>query len=217
MEDEAPHVKGRRRYDATRRRAEAQRTREEVITAARRLFLTDGYPGTTVAAIAKAAGVSVETVYKRFGGKPGLVRAIWDAGLQGSGDSPAERRSDALHDHESDPHAIVQAWGALVAEVAPLAAPVLLLIAEAAATDPQMARLRDEIETERLARMEANARRLAAGDRLRPGVTIHEARDVLWLYSSPGLYESLVLRRGWSPERFGAFVADAIAAALLPA
>jgi hypothetical protein len=39
---------------------------------------------------------------------------------------------------------------------------------------------------------------------------------VLWTYSSPELYELLVIRRGWSVERYGRFIADSMIAALLP-
>jgi hypothetical protein len=58
--------------------------------------------------------------------------------------------------------------------------------------------------------MTANAKRL----RLREGVTLDEARDVLWLVTSPELYDLMVIRRRWSPERFGRFVTDTISGAL---
>jgi AcrR family transcriptional regulator len=46
---------------------------------------------TTVRAIAAAAGVSADTIYKSFGVKPGLIRAIHDHALEGKGPIPAER------------------------------------------------------------------------------------------------------------------------------
>jgi hypothetical protein len=63
--------------------------------------------------------------------------------------------------------------------------------------------------------MRANARRLDEAGHLRPGVTVDEAADVMWTYSSAELYELLVLRRGMPLERYGQFVADAMMAALL--
>ena len=69
-------VKPKRRYDSPRRAEQARQTRAAVVEAARRLFLRDGFAATTIAAIAAQAQVSVETIYKAFGGKPGLVRAI---------------------------------------------------------------------------------------------------------------------------------------------
>src|SRR3954454_3978189 len=150
MEPNPSFVKPRRRYDATRRRQQAARTRETVLDAAQRLFLAGGYAATTIADIAAGADVSVETIYKAFGGKPGLVRAIWERGLAGAGPIPAWRRSDDMRLHEPDPRVVIQGWGTLTTEVAPRVAPILLLIRAAAANEPDMASLREEVERERL-------------------------------------------------------------------
>jgi AcrR family transcriptional regulator len=160
--------------------------------------------------------VSVETIYKAFGGKPGLVRAIVERGLAGAGAVPAPERSDQMQQAEDDPRKIIAAWGTFTTEVAPLVSPILLLVRDAAATDPDMANLQDEVNADRLERMTHNARNLYEAGYLRPGITLEMASDVLWTYSSPELYELLVLRRGWSPERYGRFVAEAMTAALLP-
>lgn len=215
MERNSP-VKARRSYDSSRRRHQADRSHAAVLDAARRLFLAAGYSATTLTAIAESADVSVETIHKAFGGKRGLVRAIWRHGLDGSGPIPAWRRSDDMRLTEPKPEVVIRNWGALTAEVAPRAAPILLLIRAAAATDPEMATLHQEAELARLERMERNARHLHERGYLRAGVSLEEARDVLWSYSSPELYELLVLRRGWPPDRYGRFVADGMIAALLP-
>jgi hypothetical protein len=47
-------------------------------------------------------------------------------------------------------------------------------------------------------------------------VSVNEARDVLWTYNSAELYDLLVLHRGWSPKRYGRWIAEALIAALLP-
>ena len=209
-------VNSRRRYDATRRRDRADRAREEVVDAGSRLFLAQGFAATTVTAIAQASRVSEETVYKAFGNKIALVRAIRDQALAGAGPVHAERRSDRLQTSEDDPRTIIRGWGVLTMEVAPRVAPVLLLVREAAASDPELARLQAEMDAARLTRMTHNARTLLKGRHLRSGITLEAAADVLWTYSSPELYELLVIRRGWSPERYGHFIADAMVSALLP-
>jgi hypothetical protein len=121
-----------------------------------------------------------------------------------------------LRHDESDPQAIIQGWGRLTAEVAPRIAPILLLVRAAASSDPEMASLRAEMESSRLTRMTDNAHALAAAGHLRAGITVRHAAEVMWTYSSPELYELLVLTRGWPLPRYGGFVADAMAAALLP-
>jgi AcrR family transcriptional regulator len=210
-------VKPRRPYDSRRRRVQADTTRRDVLHAARRLLLEHGYAGTTISSIAEAAGVSPETIYKSFGGKSGLVRAIWTQSLEGAGPVPAETRSNALRATERDARRLIRAWGQLVTEVAARLAPVVVLIRAAAVSDSGMAELVADIEDQRLRRMEDNAQALLELGGVRRDLTLDEARDVMWTYTSPELIELLVVRRGWSAEQFGGFVAEQmIAAFLLP-
>jgi AcrR family transcriptional regulator len=214
---EEPAVKSTRPYDLTRRAARARAARATVVETARRLLLADGYAATTVAAIAAEAGVSAESVYKGFGGKPGLVRAVCERALEGTGEVSAEARSDQLQAETADPRMLVRGWAELMTEVAPQVAPVLLLVRAAAAVDGDMARLRAELEESRLARMTQNARTLAAAGHLRAGVGLSAAAEVMWAYTSPELFEMLVLSRGWSVRRYSRFVEEALTTALLAA
>ena len=201
----------KRQYDASARRARAEATRDAVIAAARELFLSRGYAATTVSEVATSCEVSVEYVYKRFGGKAGLVRAVVARALEGSGS--AESRSDALD--ADDPLALIRGWGRLSAEVSPLVAPVLLLVRAAAAQDPKVVGLADDLDSARRRRMAGNARRLVKAGHLRKGLTVQHATDVLWTFSAPELYDLLVVRREWTADQFGDFVARGIAGELL--
>jgi len=208
-----PNVKTRP-YDSSRRRANAAARRRRVLDAARRRLLADGYAATTVAAIAEAAGVSPETIYKSFGGKAGLVRALRDDALRGAGPEPAEIRSDRLR-AEADPRIVVRGWARLATEVAPRVVPVLLLVRDAGASDPAMKSLYEEMDADRLRRMGDNAGYLYDGGHLRPGTHREHATDLLFAVSSPEMFELLVLRRGWDLERFADFVCDTITSGLL--
>ena len=216
MEVNVVPVKPKRRYDSSRRRKQALRAQETILEAAKQLFLRGGYAGTTIASIAEVADVSVETIYKKFGGKPALVRAIWEKGLEGAGPIPAEQRSDEMRTLERDPYRVMQRWGTFVTEVSPLVVPMFLLMQTAAATDREMAALLEELDDVKLERMEHHARQLFERGDFREGVTLEHARDVLWAYSSAELYELLVLRRRWPLELYGQFVAEGMIAALLP-
>ena len=209
-------VNTRRRYDSSGRRERARQTRDQITDTAKEMFLADGYAATTVAAIAAAAHVSVETIYKGFGGKPGLVRAIIEKGLAGEGPAPAEQRSDHIRDTEPDPRRIFAAWGAFTAEVGPRVFPILQL-ARDAASDPEVAATLEEISAARLARMTVNAAGLATAGHLRPGITVSQAADIMWAINSPELFELLVLHRGWTYERYGQLIAQVLASTLLPA
>ncbi len=64
--------------------------RDELIAAARHLFVQDGYDATSMAALARAAGVSPNTLYWYFANKDDLLIAVLDTVLV-----------EALADHQS--------------------------------------------------------------------------------------------------------------------
>ena len=204
-----------RRYDASRRREQARLNREAIVAAARQRFLDDGFTSTTIATIAADAGATADTIYKSFGGKAGLLRAMCEDALKGEGPIPAEQRSDAMHASETDPRRMLRGLGTLTTEVAPRINPLLLLLSTAAEADPAMAQLRADFDAARLARMTQVAQILATKTQLRPGLSVEEAAEIMWAYSSPELYGLLVLTRGWRPERYSEFVGESLVDALL--
>ena len=204
-----------RRYDASRRREQARLNREAIVAAARQRFLDDGFTATTIATIAADSGATADTIYKSFGGKAGLLRAICEDALNGEGPIPAEQRSDAMQVSETDPRRTLRGLGTLTTEVAPRIAPLLLLLSTAAETDPAIAQLRADFDAARLVRMTHIAQNLAKKTQLRLGVSVDEAAEIMWAYSSPELYSLLVLTRGWRPERYGEFVGESLVDALL--
>jgi len=208
-------VKRSRPYNSAGRQERARQNRERVLRAAEEQFLSDGYAETAIASIAAAADVSVDMIYKTFGGKPGLIRAIFARALEGEGPVRAEQRSDRLQAEETDPRKIIAGWSRFTTELAPRGSPIVLLVRNGAASYPELRALLAEIDRSRLRRMRTNARRLHDAGHLRPGISVNAAADVMWTYSSPELYELLVLRRGMTLQRYGRFVADAMTAALL--
>ncbi len=210
-----PPVKSKRRYDSSGRQEQARRSRGTVLDVAERLFLDRGYAETTVASIATEGGVSVETIYKSFGGKAGLVRAIYERGLAGRGPVAAYRRSDEMRERESDPRTIMRKWATLTSEVASAVTPIRLVMRSAAVDDPDVAALLADSDAERLTRMRHHAQFLARRGYLRKGVTVAAATDILWTCSSAEMYELLVIKRRWSSRRFAQFVANFMIASLL--
>ncbi len=210
-------VNGRRTYNSERRQEQARQNRRAVLAAAHRLFVADGYAATTISAVAAEAGVSVETVYKAFGNKPGLVKAAFDVAVVGD-DEPLPmlqrefvRRTAA----EPDSRKKFAAYGEHVAGVGDRTGLILLAVRAAAATDPGAADVWQQLQTERLTGMTVFAQHLHDGGHLRDGVSINEARDVLWTHNSVELWDLLVNQRGWSSRRYGRWVARQLIAALL--
>jgi len=216
MERTMATVKPKRHYDSSGRQAQARRNRQAILDAAQRQFLEGGYAATTIAAVAAEAGVSVETIYKAFGGKPGLVRAIYDRGLVGREPVPAYQRADELRERETDPRTIMRNWGRIAGEVHSMVSPIERLVRAAAASDPEMAALLQAHHDRREARARHHARFLRERGYLRQGVTLGQATDILWTCTSDELYDLLVTQRGWSLPRFARFLGDYMIAALLP-
>jgi AcrR family transcriptional regulator len=208
-------VKAPRRYDAAARQRKAAERRMRILDVAGAAFLEHGYAGTTVASIAQRAGVSQETIYKAYGPKAGLVRALWQRGLGGTGARPAPERSDALAAEATEPAHVIRGWTLLMREVSPMISPLVLLVEAAASHDAEMAQLLAEIEDERRGRMRLNAGRLAARGWLREGVSVDVAADLLWTLTSARLYDSLVAQCGWTVSAYADFVGDTLIGALL--
>jgi AcrR family transcriptional regulator len=213
----AADVNPRRTYDSPRRQEQARLTRRAVLDAARELFLEQGYAKTTVAAVAGQAAVSVETVYKAFGNKAGLVKAVFDVAVVGDDDPVPMLQREFVRQNaaEPDPRRKLAGYGEHLVAVGARTAAILLVVRDAAATDAGAAGVWEQLQAERLAGMTAFAQHLAEGGHLRSGVSADEARDVLWTYNSVELWHLLVEQRGWVPERFGTWVGHQLIAALL--
>src|SRR5258708_39807342 len=80
-------VKPPRRYDSTRRRAQAAQTHLDILKAAQQLFLEGGYASTTINSVAAAAGVAGGDLYRGVGGEGGLVKQ-GGGGARGRGGGP---------------------------------------------------------------------------------------------------------------------------------
>ena len=212
-----PKVKPKRAYDASRRREQARKSRRAMLHAARQLFLAHGYAATTMPMVAEKAGVSVQTVYKAFENKPGLVKALVDVALVGD-DEPApmmEREFVQRNMAEADARKKLLDYGAHLAEIAPRAQPILLVVRDAAAVDGGAAEVWQRLQAERLTGMTHFAQHLKSERFLRRGVSVAEARDVLWAHNSVELWDLLVRQRGWTPARYGRWIANQLVAALL--
>ena len=207
----------RRKYDSSRRRRDAQRTRRQVLERAGALFFEHGFAGTTMAAIAASAGVSVELLYAEWGSKAGIVEALLRSALRGEEDGPPLERGPAVEEIRAAPTArgALERYGGMLARILPRLAPMLRLLREGADSDARLARMLESNGQDRLEGMGRFAAHLDERGALAPGVSVERARDVLWALNSTELYELLVERRGWDVDAYGEWVAGIMAAALL--
>jgi AcrR family transcriptional regulator len=188
-----------------------------VVEAAHRLFVARGYPATTIDAVAAAAEVPLATVYRHFGSKRGILKAVLDVAFGGD-DEPVEFRHRpevraALDD--PDPGALLDAFARIHTGLMARSAAIQRVLAEAAAVDPDAAELLEVARAQRHTGQSRIARGLAERGALAPGLTEAEAADVVYLLMSPDTHRVLTGERGWSPERFERWLGRALRAQLL--
>jgi len=214
----SPPERPTRRYDAPRRRAAAAATRQRILAAARELFLARGYAATTMAAVAAAAGVSVEMLYLAVGPKPALVRELVERALSGEDRPvpPLERAGVREIEAEPDPRRKVQRFARLVREMQERLAPIWTVAEAAAPADAALSALQEELYARHVGSMRLFVDHLAQAGHLRAGLAPDLATDLLWAMNSPAFYRLLASQRRWSGDTLERFLADAWQLLLLP-
>ena len=211
----------RRRYDSPRRRAQAADTRNLIIDAARHLFEEHGYAGTTLAAIAAHAGVAVETIYRGFEGKAGLLEDVIRAAVAGgAGRSQVpvtERPAIRAVVDEPDARKKIALHSATQPGIHARSGPLLRALREAAATDENLEHVYGRLEGQRLDGMDRYARDLIATGQTRKDLSQDDIRDILWTMTSIDVHDRLVLQRRWTQGEYADWLTDAISRLVLQA
>jgi len=190
-----------RRYESPRRREQAAATRRAILEAAQALFERDGYAATTIAAVAREAGVATKTVYLAFETKSGLLRALWHLLLRGDEDDvPIGERAwyRAMLD-EPDPARRLAIGARGARRVKERAGGLLRVIRTAALVDADAAALWARIESDFHANQGAIVETVHRDGALRRGLGVARATDILWTLNHPDVWHLLVVERGWSP------------------
>ncbi|WP_017584694.1 TetR/AcrR family transcriptional regulator [Nocardiopsis ganjiahuensis] len=190
----------------TDKRAErSRRTREKITRAARELFVAQGYGATSLQEVAERASVAVQTVYFVFRNKRALFKEVVDTSVAGDAEPVATMDREWFRDACAAPSAEEQLRAHVrgSGEVLQRVAPIVPVIAAAAATDPEIAaQWPGGEEDPRLTVQRAAAEALVAKPGARPDVSVDTAADLLYGVLSPELYLVFVRDRGWSPDRW---------------
>jgi AcrR family transcriptional regulator len=207
----------KRSYDASGRREQARARRRAVVVAAKALFERDGFRSTTIAAVAERAGVSAESIYKGFGTKAALAKAVFDLVIAGDDEPvPIWRRSEADAVRAApDVRRKIMLYSRGLAARQQRSAKVQILIRDGGHTDQTLAALWRQLLAERLTGMTMLGRHLIESGQLREGIELDEVRDVLWTCTAVELYELLVVERAWPLDRYADWIGQAITAALV--
>jgi AcrR family transcriptional regulator len=207
-----------RTYHSPLRADRARVNRESVLRAAHRLFLAGGYARTSVAAIASAAGVSEDLVYKLFGTKRGLVVEVLNYAVTGVDGSPPVLQQDRPRQvrQEKDQRRQLAMFAEDISERTSRSRPIDDVIRSASEVDPVLAAKRTEMHQTRLANLRAFVGWLRATGPLRPGLDEDEAAETVWTITGPDVHRLLVDDLGWDHQHYRTWIHTSLTALLLP-
>jgi AcrR family transcriptional regulator len=207
----------KRRYNSAGRRAAAARRRTAIIEAATRLFLADGYAATTMAAVARAAGVATETVYATVGTKPELFRLLTETAISGTSQPVPVLQRDYIQALRAEPtgRGKLQIYATAITAIQQRMAPLYRTVAQAAATEPALTQVWQQLLARRAQNMPLLIEDLESASALRNGLTRREAADTVWAVNSTEIYVLMTETRGWDAEHYQHWLTDTLCRLLL--
>ncbi len=202
----------KRIYDLDYRRSLAEATRLRIADAARKLFVRDGYAATSIKAIAAEAGVSEPTIYLRFGNKKAIIEAIVDSMDTQAG---VLELIEALPAAAGDPGKQLDLIVEFDLRLFERNLDVYLAASQASASEPGLGAFLEEAKSRGRAGRARVLEALQASGMLRPGLSADDANDIFMALTSPFVYKEMVIDAGWNPDRFEAWMKEAIRRLLL--
>ena len=194
----------KRRYDNSRRQAQARDTRFRILEAANALFTEHGYPATTLEAIADAADTSLPTLYRLFSSKRALLKGVLDISFGGDdqsiafGDRPEVQAALA----RTDPEALIRAFARIGRDFMQRSSAIMHVLATAAQVDADAAQLMEEIRRQRYTGQSRIVATLSARGALDPSLEYSEAVDATYLALSPDAHRILTVECGWTANQY---------------
>ena len=201
----------KRPYHSHVREQQAHETRQRILDAARALFLSSGYAGTTVDALAEAALVSPKTVNAAFGSKRGVFAEL--VRPSAFGEQYQQLLGSLRTDPEPQQRVVLAAQ--ITRQVYETLAPEFDLLRGAATITPELADVTQQIEARRRQHQEHLVNYLHARKVLRHDLQPEKATDEMWTLTSYDLYRMLVGECGWEPHRYEEWLASILSQRLL--
>ncbi len=205
----------KRQYRSEVRQQQAALTRTAIVDAAAELFVVQGYANTSVRGIAERAGVAPDTVYAVFGTKVRVLTAVIDARLAppGIGNVMDRPEAQAVRD-ETDQRAQLHRFTRDIASLSTRVRPVYEVLRTAAASEPDVRAVFEEMEAHRLSNMGRLAAWLSEQGPLRVDQTT--AATIIWVLASPDVARMLCDVQGWTEHDHADWLETLLACTLLP-
>jgi AcrR family transcriptional regulator len=193
-------------------------TEAKIAAAATELFCALGYVDTTMAAIAAAAGVSVQTLYLRHGSKAAILSAALDVAIAGDATQvPVASREDDFYARSlatPDAAEAIAIWAHGARCICDRTHGLYEVIRSAAA-DPEVAAVLDKSRQDRSTGHQVLAATLATKARFRRDLPTQRAADLLYALGTEDSYLLFVVDRGWPVDEWERWVVDTVCAQVL--
>lgn len=199
------------------RKERAARTRRTIVQAATDEFRAGGYHGTTMASIAKRAGVAVQTVYFVFHTKAALLTAAIDAAVMGEQDPvPPELTPWWLEaTTTTDGPRAVELFVTNVATILTRSATLDRVVLAASTTDPEISDVIAHHDDLRVRGYRSYLDALAANGLLKDELDPTEATDVLLTLVGPDVFLNLTEQRHWPIDKYTTWTTDTLCSLIL--
>lgn len=203
----------RRRYTSDARTQAAQDTRRRILAAAALLFGRKGIDAVTIADIGARAKVAASTVYAIYKSKDGILRALMEQSLFGRPFQDAQQLLAGV----TDPVALIELTSHVSRAIYQSEGSDLSLLRRASGFSPALRKMEQEFERLRYEMQEPRLQLLFRSGKARPGLSLEDARRILWMYTSRDVYRMLVDEGGWTPDRYQQWLSHTLVEALVEA
>lgn len=204
-------MKKKRVYNSETRDAQASHTRSQILKAAKQLFQTQGFDRVTIGMLAKAAEVSMPTIYAVFKSKRGVLQSLIDDAL------PAEQFTDLVDGsmNEQSPRKRLSITAKLSRQIYDAERELMDILRGASVVAPEFKELEQERERRRYKRQGEYVKKLIQDKALAKGLTLQKARDILWSLTSRDMYRMLVIERNWASNEYEKWLGQILVESLL--
>lgn len=203
--------RAKRAYSSELRTKSAEDTQRRILAAAKVLFGRKGIDQVTIADVGKRARAAASTVYAIYKSKDGILRALMEDSLFGSSFQSAQQLLGDIQ----DPVGLIELTPRISRAIYESEASDLGLLRHASGFSRALRKMEQEFEQIRYDMQEKRVRLLFKSGKARRGLTLEEARRLLWMYTSRDVYRMLVHESGWTPERYQEWLSRTLLEALV--
>ncbi|RYD56741.1 MAG: TetR/AcrR family transcriptional regulator [Sphingomonadales bacterium] len=200
----------KRGYSSSVRAEAADETRSRILSSARALFGDQGIEAVTIAEIARSSQVSASTVYAVFTSKEGILRGLMEQALFGGQYQSAQQILAGV----VDPVEAIALTARIARSIYESESSELGPLRNVSGYAPALQKIEEEFEQARYNMQHERVRQLFAAGRAKQGLTMEEARRILWMYTSRDVYRMLVVNGGWTHDRFEEWLSNTLVEAL---